>query len=109
MQPLILAILLAPAAAPPMPWKLTAEEKRYLDGLANLLVDPRIADRVSVRVMDREDRRPFPKIFRKGEESNPTANLWRIRGKAEQRSRVVAPDGREVFPLGGIKRIDFVE
>src|SRR5258708_7820650 len=109
MQPLILAALLSLDAAPPMPWKLTAKERRFLDGLSSFLVDPRGAERVRVRVMVREDR-PTPNPFRPiAQEPVAAGSYWRFKGKDGGRSRVVAADGREVFPRGGIKRIDFVQ
>ncbi len=107
MNTLIVAALLATSAAPPMPWKLTAEDRAFLGGLFPALVDPVGAVRVSVPVLVREKETSL--LRQVDEERFPEVRLWRLPPRSGGRSPVVVPDGREVIPMGGFRRIDFVE
>ncbi len=103
MRPLLMLLLAAasaPAAAPPAPWKLTAEDRRFLDGLFTFIIDPTGAERVEAPVLQAERWRPRLKAV--------TRPVWRLAGGPGRPSRLLGADGGEFILRGGVKRHDFV-
>jgi hypothetical protein len=96
------------AAAPPVEWKLSKEDRRFLDGLFAFLVDPTGAERVSVPLWTRDPERDSRRGRFRATEVPDDTRVWRFPAGGGKRPRYVAPDGAELRAWGGRKGIDFV-
>jgi hypothetical protein len=86
------------AAAPPAPWKLTAEDRQFLDGLT-FLVDPRGGERVSVPVLEHR-MLPLSHLV-----DQPA---WRFPSGDRKPAKLLGTAGESLLPRGGVKRLDFL-
>src|SRR5262245_52215233 len=96
---ILLTAPLAHAAAPPVEWKLTAEDRKFLDSLFAFLVSPVGAQRVEVPAVTKwtgVTKKPL------------TSHAWHLPGPRGKPGRFVSPDGGIYRTNGKAKPVDFV-